>query len=140
MATEDAPTSPGRVLVVDDDKDTLLLIGMTLQRAGYEVFRASSGAQALELLGAAEPDVIVLDIMMPEMNGLELLRRLQVKFTWPPPVVFLTAKSQISDRVQGLEAGAFRYLTKPSPKDVLLETVKEAVAEKRGRPRLTGRW
>ena len=130
---------PGKVLVVDDDPDTLQILGITLQRAGYEVFRASNGGQALEQMELNDPETIVLDVMMPDMSGLEVLRSLKIKYPWPPPVVMLTAKGQITDKVAGMEAGAFKYLIKPISRDQLLETVREAVEAKRNRPRLTGR-
>jgi DNA-binding response OmpR family regulator len=128
------------VMVVDDDADTLKLISITIQRAGYEVYRASSGPEALEQLDRISPDTIVLDLMMPGMSGMEVMTLIKAKFPWPPPVIMFTAKGLIEDRIEGMEAGAFKYLVKPVPKDVLLETVEEAVADKRGRPRLTGRW
>lgn len=128
------------VMVVDDDADTLILIATAIQRAGYEVCRASSGPQALSQLDHVSPDAIVLDLMMPVMSGMEVMTLLKAKFPWPPPVIMFTAKSLIEDRIEGMEAGAFRYLVKPVPKDVLLVAIQEAVAEKRSRPRLTGRW
>jgi pilus assembly protein CpaE len=127
-------------MVIDDDTDTLKLVTMTIQRAGYRVQHAAGGAEALKILDNISPDVIVLDLMMPMMSGLEVMRQLKVRFPWPPPVVMFTAKGQIEDKVEGMEAGAFRYLVKPVSKDLLLEAIRDAVHEKRGRPRLVGRW
>jgi DNA-binding response OmpR family regulator len=140
--SEERPASGFRplVLVVDDDTDTVKLIAMTIQKAGYRVQHATGGAEALKLLDTVSPDVIILDLMMPLMSGLEVMRMLKAKFPWPPPVIMFTAKSQIEDKVEGMEAGAFRYLIKPVSKDVLLEAIREAVNAKRSRPRLVGRW
>ena len=128
------------VLIVDDDVDSLSLISIAIQRAGYIVHRATSGNEALKVMDSLTPDVIVLDLMMPLMSGMEGMRLLKAKYPWPPPVIMFTAKGQIEDKVSGMEAGAYRYLVKPTPKDVLLEAIKDAVQEKKGRPRLTGRW
>jgi DNA-binding response OmpR family regulator len=128
------------VLIVDDDTDTLSLIATTIRKAGYSVLQAASGSEALKLLDSIDPDVVVLDLMMPKMSGMEVMRLMKAKFPWPPPVIMFTAKGQIEDKVEGMEAGAFRYLVKPAPKDVLLEAIEAAIREKKSRPRLTGRW
>jgi DNA-binding response OmpR family regulator len=128
------------ILIVDDDTDTLNLISLTIQRAGYIVRRAPSGNEALKILDEITPDVIILDLMMPRMSGMEVMRVLRAKYPWPPPVIIFTAKGQIEDKVEGMEAGAYRYLVKPVPKEALLGAIKDAVNEKRDRPRLTGRW
>jgi DNA-binding response OmpR family regulator len=140
--TEQKTSLPRRplVLVIDDDTDTLQLVTMTIKRAGYRVENATSGSEALKLLDNVSPDVIVLDLMMPLMSGLEVMRSLKAKFPWPPPVIMFTAKGQIEDRVEGMEAGAFRYFVKPVSREVLIEGIRDAVGEKRGRPRLVGRW
>ena len=141
MAERERPSnSRATVLIVDDDTDTLKLVSITLQQAGYEVRRAPSGAEALKMLDDLNPDAIVLDLMMPLMSGMELMRLLKVKFPWPPPVIMFTAKGQIEDKIEGMESGAFRYLVKPVAKEALLGAIKDAIREKRGRPRLTGRW
>ncbi len=141
MANRDTPSSTRpTVLIIDDDTDTLNLISLTIQRAGYLVRRASSGNEALRLMDAWAPDVIVLDVMMPLMSGMEVMRLLKARFPWPPPVIMFTARGQIEDRVEGMESGAFRYLVKPVPKEALLEAIRDAVKDKRSRPRLTGRW
>ena len=140
--SEQRPSSARRplVLVIDDDTDTLKLVTMTIKRAGYRVQHSSSGNEALKMMDTVAPDVIVLDLMMPLMSGLEVMRLLKSKFPWPPPVILFTAKGQIEDKVEGMEAGAFRYLVKPVSKELLLNAISDAVSEKRGRPRLVGRW
>ena len=140
--TEQRPSGGRRplVLVIDDDTDTVKLVTLTIQKAGYRVQHANSGGEALKLMDTVSPDVIVLDVMMPLMSGMEVMRSLKAKFPWPPPVIMFTAKGQIEDKVEGMEAGAFRYLVKPVSRELLLEAIRDAVSEKRGRPRLLGRW
>ncbi len=104
-----------KILVVDDDLDSLKLIGLMLQRNGYDVVAASTGNQALAKAAEQQPDLIILDVMMPDMNGYEVCRRLrrndQTKLI---PIIMFTAKTLIDDKVAGFEAGADDYLTKPT--------------------------
>ncbi len=117
-----------RILVVDDEPDTVSLLGLTLTRAGYTVLKATSGKSCLEIAARERPDLIILDIMMPDMTGLDVLHALRVTYA-QPPVIFFTAKSRVEDMVQGMEAGAYRYLVKPTSREKLLETVKSALAD-----------
>ncbi len=104
-----------KILLVDDDMDTLRLVGLMLQRQGYEVRAANNGLQALSLAQAELPDLILLDIMMPEMDGYEVARRLRADpATSEVPIIMFTAKTQVDDKVAGFEAGADDYLTKPT--------------------------
>lgn len=128
--------SPGKVLVVDDDPDTLHLTTLMLQRAGFEVIGARSGMQALDLVRTEKPEAVILDVMMPQRSGLEVLHTLRATHPWPPPVILFTAKGALEDMVTGREAGAFRYLVKPAPKEKVLEAVRDAVAAYRSRPPL----
>jgi pilus assembly protein CpaE len=106
---------PERILVVDDDIDSLKLISLMLQRNGYEVFAANSGLQALTRAAADTPDLIILDVMMPDMDGYEVCRRLRADTrTRAIPIIMFTAKTLIDDKVAGFEAGADDYLTKPT--------------------------
>jgi DNA-binding response OmpR family regulator len=106
---------PERILVVDDDVDSLKLIGLMLQRNGYEVVAANSGTQAMNRAIADRPDLIILDIMMPDMDGYEVCRRLRGDArTKGIPIIMFTAKTLIDDKVAGFEAGADDYLTKPT--------------------------
>ncbi|MBI4769152.1 MAG: response regulator [Chloroflexi bacterium] len=125
--------APGLILVVDDDRDTLSLITSTLRRAGYEVLEARNGPEALHQFDSQAPEVVLLDLMMPEMDGYEVLAGLKRRSIWPPPVIIFTAKAALQDKVRGLEAGAFKYLTKPAKREELLATVQAAVEEKRQR-------
>jgi pilus assembly protein CpaE len=104
-----------KILVVDDDIDSLKLIGLMLQRNGYDVVAANAGAQALAKAVAEHPDLIILDVMMPDMNGYDVCRRLRKNAeTKGIPIIMFTAKTLIDDKVAGFEAGADDYLTKPT--------------------------
>jgi diguanylate cyclase (GGDEF)-like protein len=120
--------APARVLVADDDEDIRTYLEVTLSLNGFEVVEAWDGVDALEKARRGEPDVILLDVMMPRMNGLEVLRRLREDArTAHLPIVLLTARGQSTDTVEGLDAGADGYLTKPFDADVLLAHVRAAL-------------
>ncbi len=103
-----------RILIVDDDVDTLRLVGLMLERQGYEIRTANNGAQALVSAKADRPELIVLDIMMPDMDGFEVTRRLRADpATAGIPIAMFTAKGQLEDKVAGYDAGVDEYLTKP---------------------------
>jgi CheY-like chemotaxis protein len=107
-------TMAERILIVDDDVDTLRLVGLMLERQGYEIRTASNGAQALVSAKAERPELIVLDIMMPDMDGFEVTRRLRADpATAGIPIAMFTAKGQLEDKVAGYDAGVDEYLTKP---------------------------
>jgi DNA-binding response OmpR family regulator len=110
-----------RVLIVEDEPDIRELVVHHLKREGYQVSAASGGEEALRLVQAAPPDLVILDLMMPAMDGLEVCRRLrQNPATASLPIVMLTAKGDEIDRVLGLEIGADDYVVKPfSPKELL---------------------
>lgn len=104
-----------KILIVDDDVDSLKLIGLMLQRNGYEVIAAQTGGQALAKATNDLPDLIILDVMMPDMNGYDVCRRLRANpVTQEIPIIMFTAKTLIDDKVAGFEAGADDYLTKPT--------------------------
>ncbi|MFQ3536875.1 MAG: response regulator [Aggregatilineales bacterium] len=114
-----------KILIVDDDIDSLKLIGLMLQRQGYEVVAASHGAQAIARATAERPDLIILDVMMPDLDGYEICRRLRANPTTQPiPIIMFTAKTLIDDKVQGFEAGADDYLAKPTHPAELASRVK----------------
>jgi two-component system OmpR family response regulator len=116
-----------KILIVDDERDTLLLLGKTLQFAGYEVATAENGRKALALVPEFNPDVILLDMMMMDLSGLEVLNRLRKQEVNPPPVIILSAAGRADEIEEGLQAGAYKYLVKPTPRDKLLETIKSAL-------------
>lgn len=111
-----------RILVVDDEKDIVDLVGLHLQRDGHEVFAVGNGLAVLPAAVKHEPDLIVLDIMLPGLDGTQVHRRLRADTrTRHIPVIMLTARSQTNDRIAGLESGADDYLTKPfSPRELML--------------------
>ena len=120
-----------RILVVEDSKDMNLLIVKTLKKAGYSVDGCFDGEEAkLHLLGA-EYDAILLDIMVPKLNGYELLEYLRDKGCGTP-VLFLTAKDTIADRVKGLDLGADDYLVKPFDFDELLARIRVMTRKRSG--------
>jgi DNA-binding response OmpR family regulator len=113
---------PRRILVVDDDPTVAEVVSGYLQRAGYAVDRAVDGRAALDQAAARRPDLVVLDLMLPEIDGLEVCRRLRAEpLSHTVPIVMLTAKGDEHDRILGLELGADDYVTKPfSPRELVL--------------------
>ncbi|MFI0240497.1 response regulator transcription factor [Streptomyces sp. NPDC016845] len=118
--TRGATSEPGpRVLVVDDDPTVAEVVAGYLDRAGYLVDRAGDGPAALARAAAHRPDLVVLDLMLPGMDGLEVCRRMRAR--GPVPVIMLTARGDEEDRILGLEVGADDYVTKPfSPRELVL--------------------
>jgi DNA-binding response OmpR family regulator len=114
-----------RVLAADDDPDILDLISYRLERAGCQVFRATDGEEAIELARRERPDLAVLDVMMPKLDGYEVTRRLKADpDTAAVKVILLTASAQEPDVVRGFEAGADDYMTKPfSPQELRMRLV-----------------
>lgn len=111
-----------RILVVDDDPPSVKMISFLLREEGYEVVSADNGESALELLDREAPDLVVLDVMMPHLDGFEVCRRIRQK--QDVPVIFLSAKGETVDKVAGLELGADDYLAKPFEPSELLARVK----------------
>ena len=108
-----------KILIIDDDIDTLKLVGLVLQKQGYQSTAANSGHQGLLEMSKEPPDLIVLDVMMPEMDGYEVARRLREDPEMSKiPILMFTARSQVRDKEMGFESGVDDYLTKPThPKD-----------------------
>lgn len=115
-----------RILVVDDEPEAVELLEFNLKQAGYAVSTADDGAEALKKARAQIPDLILLDVMLPEMDGFEICKSLRLDATTAKiPIIMLTAKAAEIDRVLGLELGADDYLTKPfSPRELLLRIKK----------------
>src|SRR5262249_8955396 len=111
-----------RILVVDDEPDLLELVRVNLRQAGYEVETSETGRDALELLRRTPPDLVVLDLMLPDVSGTEICRRMRSDIDLSDlPIIMLTAKADEVDRVVGLELGADDYVTKPfSPRELTL--------------------
>lgn len=124
---------PQTVMVVDDDPDILGLARLVLEGGGYRVVDAPSGAEALKVLGGERPDLILLDINMPGMDGWQVLRVLKVdERTSAIPVALFSIKSQVRDRVQGLQGGACDYIAKPFACDELLGRVRHILDSVQG--------
>ena len=111
-----------RVLVVDDEPRILKFLKLRLKVSGYEVLTADNGLEALEQVQAQEPDLLVLDVVMPGMDGFETLR--QVRAVSSVPVIILSAKEANTDKVRGLELGADDYLAKPFSPDELVARIE----------------
>jgi DNA-binding response OmpR family regulator len=112
------PSGRRRILVVDDEPRMIQVIRMNLEHDGFEVYEASSGTKALDKLRDQIPDLVILDVMMPDLDGFETLRLIREIST--VPVIMLTAKGEEDDRVRGLELGADDYITKPfSPRELV---------------------
>ena len=119
------------IALVDDDKNILASVTMLLEQEGYHVRSYTDGASALTALTANPPDLAVLDIKMPRMDGMELLRRLRQSMEIP--VIFLTSKDEEIDELMGLNAGADDYIRKPFSQRLLLERVKAILRRAEGR-------
>jgi two-component system alkaline phosphatase synthesis response regulator PhoP len=116
---------PKKILAVDDERHIVRLVQINLQKEGYEVVTASNGREALEKVVSEKPDLIVMDVMMPEMDGFEALEKLKSdEQTAKIPVIMLTAKAQDADVFSGWQKGADLYLTKPFNPAELLTFVK----------------
>lgn len=120
------PQSRDRVLVVDDDTSLRRMLGRTLAAEGFEVTVAADGGAALAAAERSAPDVIVLDVAMPALDGLAVCRRLRDKGL-PTPILMLTARDAVSDRVAGLESGADDYLVKPFAVAELIARVRALI-------------
>lgn len=115
------------ILVVDDESNILDVVELYLLREGYKVIRAGDGLTALNLFAENKPDVVVLDVMLPKLDGLEVCRRMREQVGPTLPVIMLTARSQEEDKLTGLEGGADDYITKPFSPRELVARVKAAL-------------
>lgn len=119
-----------KILIIDDDLDTLKLVALMLQRHGYDITTANKGVLGLKKAFEEDPDLIVLDIMMPEMDGYEVARQLREnKLTAKTPILMFTAKTQLDDRVAGFESGANDYISKPTHPLELQSHVRTLLAQ-----------
>ncbi len=130
-----------KILVVDDEPEAVELVEFNLKQAGYAVSTATDGAEALKKARSQTPDMILLDVMLPEMDGFEICKTLRLETsTARTPILMLTAKASEIDRVLGLELGADDYLTKPfSPRELLLRIKKilaRGVVEEKSRDQM----
>jgi DNA-binding response OmpR family regulator len=127
------PLMPGqKILVVDDEDHILELARLYLSREGYQVETVSDGAQALTRFGQTRPDLVVLDIMLPNVDGLTICR--EIRQQSQVPIIMLTARDEVTDKVVGLELGADDYLTKPFHPQELVARAKALVRRARLEP------
>lgn len=120
-----------RILVVEDETNLNRVISKRLEKEGYSVDSCYDGLDAIDYIESGEFDAIIMDIMMPKMNGLDVVRKIRSKGN-DTPVLFLTAKDSIEDRVTGLDAGAEDYLVKPFAFEELLARIRVMVRKKAG--------
>ncbi|WP_304650650.1 response regulator transcription factor [Tessaracoccus sp. MC1756] len=134
MAHADTLTRPDgtpiRVLTVDDEPSLIELLSMAMRYEGWDVYTATSGTEAVKVAREAQPDALVLDMMLPDFDGLEVMRRIRTEDP-DVPVIFLTAKDGVTDRIAGLTAGGDDYVTKPF-------SLEEVIARLRGLLRRSG--
>lgn len=127
--TLNQPEAVAKVLIVDDEPNIVLAIEFLLQREGYRTEKAYDGLQALETALAFEPDIVILDVMMPEMNGFDVGQKIrQVPSLEHTKIIFLTAKGTQRDKQSGYASGAEVYMVKPFDNDDLVTTVNEMMA------------
>src|ERR1700689_3777480 len=130
-----AVTAAARLLVVDDEPTILELLSGSLRLAGFEVVTAASGDDAVRAAASSRPDLVLLDVMMPDGDGFEALRRIRSGGS-EVPVIFLTARDEVPDRVKGFDVGGDDYVTKPFSLDELLGPLRAVL--KRTRPDAPG--
>ena len=125
-----AELDPARLLVVDDEATILELLAGSLRFAGFQVATAASGAEAVRAAASSRPDLVLLDVMMPDGDGFEAAQR--IRAAGPDvPVIFLTARDQVTDRVTGFDLGADDYVTKPFSLDEVLARVRAVLRRTR---------
>ncbi len=118
-----------KILIIDDDVDTLKLVGLMLERQGYRIAVASNGTLGISRAAVEKPDLILLDVMMPDLDGYEVTRRLRAEPGLAHiPIIMFTAKSMVDDKVAGFEAGVDDYLTKPTHPAELTAHVKAVLS------------
>lgn len=115
------------ILVVEDELATLDLLRRSLSKAGYEVSTAPDGKTTLNRLANSRPDLLLLDLMLPDIPGMDILKHV-ITQPDPPPVVIFSARGDASDIEAAISAGAYKYLVKPISRDKLLETIKSALS------------
>ncbi len=124
-----------RILVVDDEIESVKLIGMMLQRRGYEISAARTGKQALAKIESDHPDLVILDVMMPDMDGYEVTRKIRANpETAYLPIIMFTAKTMVDDKVAGFQAGADDYLTKPIHPEELASRIEAVLLRSTRQP------
>ena len=118
----------GKILVVDDSATEMMLITTTLKAEGYAIVTASDGEEAIQRLGSEQPDLVVMDVVMPGKNGFQLCRQIRNDARWGTlPVILLTSKDGEADKFWGMKQGASEYMTKPFEPTELLANVRRHI-------------
>jgi two-component system OmpR family response regulator len=130
----ESPSGAGRLLVVDDEANICALLSATLRLTGFEVRVAACGQEALAAAAEFEPDLVVLDVMLPDLDGFEVAQRLRATGQSPVPVLFLTARDAVEDRISGLTIGADDYVTKPFSLEEVVLRVRAILRRSRAAP------
>lgn len=138
MVIQEAAATAQRVLVVDDETSITDLVGTVLRYEGFDVRTAGGGREALEMVGSFRPNLIILDVMLPDVDGFEIQRRLSAQGL-RVPVLFLTARDATEDKVRGLTAGADDYVTKPFSLEELVARVRTVLRRAGERDAQSGR-
>lgn len=120
-----------RILVVDDDPDTLRLVELTLKTAGHKVELASGGDEGYDLIRKGSFDLILLDVMMPDVSGFDVLKRLNDEGLSYPPVIIFTARNRPEDQETGFQLGARNYIIKPVTRGHLLDIIQDLKKQKK---------
>jgi len=129
-ADADISTCAKRILVVDDEKDLVVMISTALKHNGYEVITANDGQEGLEKAKTEKPDLIVLDLMLPRINGYKVCGLLKKDTRYAKiPIILLTAKANAEDIELGKKVGADAYVTKPYERETLLSKIEELIKE-----------
>ena len=116
-----------KVLIVDDDRDIVTIVSTILSGRGWDIKAAYNGREALEAVTSSKPDIILLDIMMPEMNGIEVLKRIK-KIDINARIIMITAFGDVESYLDSMELGAYEYINKPFETDELLEMIDRVAA------------
>ena len=117
-----------KILVVEDEPHISKLVKFLLEKNGFEVLQAFVGQEGIEMAKSKKPDLIILDVMMPNMDGFEVAKRLGMENTTKGiPIIMLSSAAQFKDKMKGIESGAVDYITKPFDNDELVAKVKECL-------------
>lgn len=117
-----------KILVVEDEPHISKLVKFILEKNGFEVLQAFVGQEGIEMAKSKKPDLVILDVMMPNMDGFEVAKRLtRMKETKDVPIIMLSSAAQFKDKMMGIESGAVDYITKPFDNDELIAKVKEYI-------------
>ncbi len=117
-----------KILVIEDEQHISKLVRFILEKNGYSVVQAFNGKEGIEAAKKGKPDMVILDVMMPRMDGFEVAKKLKsIKETKQIPIIMLSSAAQFKDRTKGIEAGAMDYITKPFDKNELVAKVKRNI-------------